>query len=86
MSLAAAAFAYAIRDTRVPEMIKLRYSMCLIEVIKEFNRNGHRYPLNGIDEEIIAQCMSDVDVLIGRTEDHPAFKEAKLIRNEGSVD
>ncbi|WP_165905346.1 hypothetical protein [Rhodovulum euryhalinum] len=52
-SIAAAAFGKALRDRSEDFEQLCLYGMCLGTILQEIEVNGHRYPLNGIDLEIL---------------------------------
>jgi hypothetical protein len=57
MTTAAAAFAYGIKDESEPLPNRIVFALCLARIMVELSVNGHRYPLNGLDTEILESCQ-----------------------------
>ncbi|TVP71442.1 MAG: hypothetical protein EA339_09975 [Rhodobacteraceae bacterium] len=80
-SIAAAAFGKALRDDGFDFDQRCLYAMCLGSILQEIEINGHLYPLNGIDQEILQKCVTDFHSFSEEFAESPLGKDADYIRS-----
>ena len=80
-SIAAAAFGAAIDNSATGFDQRCLYAMCLGTILREIEMNGHRYPLNGIDQEILQKCAAVLQTFSEELAASPIGQEVESILN-----
>jgi hypothetical protein len=75
LTVAAAAFAQGIRNSRYDLHEKFSFAVCLGKILHIFQREGNRFPLNGIDHELLGRANRVYSTFSEEVSDTPLAKE-----------